>query len=559
MARPHRRLLALLIALAVLLIASVLLHFAGVDGILLVLTVEVAVAALVLLALPLYVVPLVAERFEHRLPERMPEVADGVLVYHYGPAVTTILDAMERAGLEPVILETDEGTARALIARGRRVVFAAGGASMEAAHGDARGEGLRGPLGDGPLDRIDLSRVRAIVANGGDRANAALLLAARKAGFEREILAIAEEAHHRKPLTLAGANRVFAPRQVLAAALAARASDRISPRIVGAQALGRKLLVSEVKIGPGSPLAGKSLKGADVGRHHGINVIGLWRYGELHAPVDADDIVDPQTILVVAGSHESVTRFQETCAQLAGSRAGGGARHGAEGAGHGERKFLVVGYGEVGRTVTQILRGAGEPVLTIDPRGGEGVDIQGAITDPRVLESGVVSDARAVILAMGGDGAALLAALAIAQHAPYVPILARVDHSESVERIRRAGADYALSISQVSAQLLAGRLLGRESILIHPALEVLKVSSESLVGHHPAELAVRERTGASIVAIERGDEVIVALEPAFTFVEGDAVYVCGGPTALQAFLAAFPAKPVRHAPRAMAASESAAV
>ena len=131
------------------------------------------------------------------------------------------------------------------------------------------------------------------------------------------------------------------------------------------------------------------------------------------------------------------------------------------------------------------------------------------------------------MLAVGGDSTALLAALAIRDHAPDVPVLARVDHAETVERMRRAGADFALSVAQVSAQLLAARLLGHEAILIHPALKVQKVASSSLLGRHPAELGVRERTGVSVIAIERGDEVIVALDPAFTFEEGDAVYVCG--------------------------------
>src|SRR4030095_721409 len=118
-----------------------------------------------------------------------------------------------------------------------------------------------GAAGPELLEGLDLSAIRAIVANGGDEENAAMTVAARQAGYEGEILAIAEHAQHVKALTLAGANRVFAPRQVLAAALAARASERVNPRIVGAQALGRRLVVGEVKVGARSPFAGKSLRG----------------------------------------------------------------------------------------------------------------------------------------------------------------------------------------------------------------------------------------------------------------------------------------------------------
>ena len=63
----------------------------------------------------------------------------------------------------------------------------------------------------------------------------------------------------------------------------------------------------------------------------------------------------------------------------------------------------------------------------------------------------------------------------------------------------------------------------------------------------------------SVVAIERGDEVIVALDPAFTFEEGDAVYVCGADDGIERFLATFPSLPPAPPGRAMAAGEGAAV
>jgi Trk K+ transport system NAD-binding subunit len=302
-------------------------------------------------------------------------------------------------------------------------------------------------------------------------------------------------------------------------------------------------VVGEVKIDARSSLAGKTLRGDDVGRRTGVNVLGQWRNGELQSPLEPDNVLDPELVLIVAGSNESVVRFREIC---------------APGVVQLGRPFVVAGYGEVGRTAAQLLRGAGEPVVTVDLESGDGVDVEGDITDPRILEACGVRDARAVILAVGGDGEALLAALSLRNHAHDVPLLARVDHVESVERIRRAGADFALSTSQVAAQLLAARLLGTEAILIHPELKVQRVSSSSLVGRHPAEIGIRERTGAFVAAIERGDEVIVALEPGFTFFEGDAVYVSGNDAAIDKFIRTFPARP-SATPRGLAAGESATV
>jgi K+/H+ antiporter YhaU regulatory subunit KhtT len=96
-----------------------------------------------------------------------------------------------------------------------------------------------------------------------------------------------------------------------------------------------------------------------------------------------------------------------------------------------------------------------------------------------------------------------------------------------VERIYRAGADFALSLSQVAGQLLARRLLGEEAVTIDVALKVLKTSPHGLVGRHPAETSIRERTGCSVVAVERGEDLLVEFEPGFRFAESDQVYVCG--------------------------------
>jgi Trk K+ transport system NAD-binding subunit len=114
-------------------------------------------------------------------------------------------------------------------------------------------------------------------------------------------------------------------------------------------------------------------------------------------------------------------------------------------------------------------------------------------------------------------------------------VIARVNHAENVERIYAAGADFALSISQVSGQILAWRLLGKESVAVDPELRVLKVASRDLEGQHPAKLGIREKTGCSVVAVERGDELLVEFGNDFCFERGDAIYICGGSEAVKKF------------------------
>lgn len=537
MTRPRRRLLLLLLALPLFLVGCALVYMTGMsllEGqprgfwqslewaaetvtttgygadhtwrhpamVVFVVAVQFAGVLLVFLLVPIYLLPFLEERFQVRLPQAAPEdLAGHVLIYRYGPAVETLLDELAGAGVPALVLEPDEAGARRLFESGRAVVV--------------------GRLDDASLAAGRLREARALIANGSDDENAAVTLAARQQGFAGPILALVEEPFHRQPMLLAGATAAFTPRHILGAALAARASARISPRLAGVQQLGRKLEVAEVRIEPKSPLAGKTLEETELGAVTGASVIGQWVGGELHTQLAAATRLDAETVLVVAGSHESVERVHDL----------------ARGAQLLRRKgpFVVGGSGEVGSKVVELLRTVGEEVRVIDRRPVPGVDLVGDLIDPRILERSGVVHAQAVILALDTDSATLFATVILKEAAPDVPIIARVNRAENVERIHRAGAFFALSISQVSGQMLAKKLLGQEAVAVDPQLKILRVSPEAMLGRHPSQLDIRHRTGCSVVAVERGEEVLVEFGPEFRFEGEDAVYVCGSADAVRRF------------------------
>ena len=121
-------------------------------------------------------------------------------------------------------------------------------------------------------------------------------------------------------------------------------------------------------------------------------------------------------------------------------------------------------------------------------------------------------------------------------------MIARVNIAENVERLYGAGADFALSISQVSGQLLALRLLGKESVAVDHELQVIKVSTRGLETHHPKSNELREKTGCSVVAVGRGEELLVEFGEDFVIRPDDAIYLCGSATAVQKFYQLFPQK-----------------
>ena len=461
---------------------------------------------LVFLLFPLYLIPFLEERFEVRLPKEVPPLDGHVVIFGYGPAVESLLAELERAGVETVVVESEESLARRMVEKGQRVVY--------------------GDLVDDALRRARLGTARTMIANGTDDENAAAILAARQLGFEGEVLALVEDPFHRKPIMLAGATAAYTPRHILGAALAARASRQVSPTLAGTQQLSERLRVAEMRLAGGSSLVGQTLAEAAIGQRTGVSVIAQWVGGRLHTRPRGDMRLEANGILVIIGSNDSIERFGKLCDVTQPLRSAG--------------PFVVAGAGEVGSKVVQLLRDAGEEVRVIDRQEAEGVDVVGDVLDPGVFELAGLDEAQAVILAVDTDSATLFSTVILRDLAPEVPVIARVSSAENVERIHRAGADYALSISQVSGQILARRLLGEEAVSVDPQLKVLKVKADGLVGHHPAELEIRTRTGCSVVAVERGEQPLLEFGPEFRFAEGDSVYVCGSTGATRRYLELFP-------------------
>ncbi len=456
---------------------------------------------LVYLVVPLFLIPFLEERFEAKLPRKAPDLSDHVLIFRSGPAVSTLLPQLATAGVPSLVLESDESEARRLLDKGQRVVLS--------------------DLDDQGLADAGLSRARALVANGSDAENASLILAARQAGFTGDILALVEDPFHRRPLALAGATGVFTPRHVLGAALAARASAKISPRAAGLESLSSRFQLSEIRVRPSSELAGRRLADCAALKGTGAAVLGQWVGGRLESPLEPSTTIAPGGILVAAGADDNLRRLRELASAGAAPLANG--------------PFLVAGFGEVGRKVVELLRIVEEPVEVVDKVAQAGVDRVGSVLDAGTVPPDLLRSARAVILALDSDAATLFAAVLVREHAPDVPLIARVNQAENVDRIHRAGADFALSISQVSGQILAHRLLGQEAVWLDPRVEVRRVSAAGLEGKNPADLDLRRKTGCWVVAVERDEELIPDLDSGFRFASGDQLYITGESRAVARF------------------------
>lgn len=538
MRRSHRRLLILLAAVPVVLLLAALLYMLGMtylegdprsfgaslewaaetmtttgygqdaswshplmQGF--VIVVQFAGVFLTFMLFPVFVVPFFEERFEGRLPAQIPKLDDYIVIFHWGPAVSSLVEELDHAGIPIVVLEEDLSIARLLHDRGRHVL-----------HVD--------------LDEDDellgtLSGARGLVANGTDQKNAVFTVSARQRGFQGPIVALVENPSRRPPLQRAGATAVFTPRHALALAVAAKASDKISPRVSGVERLGQHLVIAEMRVHQDSELVGRTFQEADVRRRTGATVIGRWVGGELLAQPALGEPTEQGAILVAVGSQSSIHKLRKLVTPT-------------ETGGH----FVVIGYEDTGFKITQFLRDAEEEVRVIHSRERDGVDFVGDALDVRLLRDAGVEDAKAVILAIEDDSETLFGAAVVRDVAPETTIIASVNRAENVARIHRAGADLALSVSQVAGQLLAFQLLGEESFSVQPRIKLVRTRAGSLTGQTLLSARVTDRTGCYLVAVERGSEVIVEFDHEFTAQEGDMIYVSGTRDQISSYFETFP-------------------
>jgi Kef-type K+ transport system membrane component KefB/Trk K+ transport system NAD-binding subunit len=445
--------------------------------------------------------PLVEDRYDGRLLHELPDLQDTVVIYGYGAEVASLMEELQRREISTVLIEEDETVARRLQARGDRVVHAS--------------------IAEGDLNLRPLADARALVANGDDEYNAMLALSARELGFAGPIVALIDNPNRRAPLQLAGATVAFTPTHVLAAAVAVRASARIGPRITGVQPLANLLEVVEVRIHDESSLANKTLSESDIYAKTGVHIVGQWAHDSLESPPTAEQALQPGMILVAIGSADSIKRLSEIARPI-----------------RQEGRIVVAGYGDVGSKLVEMLKDAEEEVCVIDQKEMPNVNVVGDILETNVLERAEVATARVVILASENDSATLLAATVIRDYAPDVPIIACAALEENVARIQQAGADFALSISQVAGQLLAHHILG-EMASQQAHIKLVKRGVSHLAGYHPQDIAICADNQCTVVAVERNGEVIMDLPPSLILGENDAIYVCGTVDALNRFYDAY--------------------
>lgn len=71
-------------------------------------------------------------------------------------------------------------------------------------------------------------------------------------------------------------------------------------------------------------------------------------------------------------------------------------------------------------------------------------------------------------------------------------------------------------------------------------IKLAKIAPGRLAGRHPLTAGIRERTGCTVVAVERQGEVLIEYPSDFELSAADGLFICGTANAFNRYYEAFP-------------------
>ncbi|MFB6132369.1 MAG: TrkA family potassium uptake protein [Halanaeroarchaeum sp.] len=322
-----------------------------------------------------------------------------------------------------------------------------------------------------------------------------------------------------------GADTVLSPHGVLGHRLAEKAVAAFDANIRDGVELGEGVNVSEIPISHDSTLIGKRIRESRIRERTGANVIGAWIDGELQLPPSPDAVIRANTVLLVSGDEEALDELGEFTRRP---------RTFVE-----HDRIVVLGMGEVGRAAHTVIEEAGIDVTTVDRDAEPAVDVVGDATDRSILQEAGIPDAGAVIVGLPDDSSALLAAVLARALNPDAEILVRVNTAGDTRKALSAGADYVLSVPQVSARLVAKELRGEEVLEPASQIRLVQVPGEPFAGTTLANSNMYETTGCRVVAVEDDEGVTSVVYPDRVIDPEDRLTVVGTDDAIHEFFKRF--------------------
>jgi voltage-gated potassium channel len=438
-----------------------------------------------------------------RAPTRLPEDTSGHVILTRFDAVTkTLIEKLSQYQYPYVLLVPDLTEALQLYDLGYKVMF-----------GDL----------DNPqtYERAGADRALMVATTATDQVNANVAFTVRDISEKVPVIATADLSASVDILQLAGCSYVLQLGEMMGQVLARQVSDGETM----AHIIGRfdDLLIAEATA-RGTTLVGKTLKESRIRELTGANVLGIWARGSFQT-ASADTRIDLNSVLVMGGSEEHISRYNELFYQekpVSGP-------------------IVIIGGGRVGMAVARELasRGLDYRIVEKAPENIRDAEkfVVGDGAELEVLERAGIRNTPTVVITTHDDDMNIYLAIYCRRLRADAQIICRAGLERNVATLHRAGADFVLSYASTGATAIVN-LIGRDNILmLAEGLDVFEVEiPDTLTGKTIAQCDIRKRTGCTVIALHLDNYVEVMPDPHRPLPAEGRIILIGVPEAEKRFL-----------------------
>jgi Trk K+ transport system NAD-binding subunit len=324
-------------------------------------------------------------------------------------------------------------------------------------------------------------------------------------------------------LELAGSSHVFQFTKMLGKALARRVLGlSMQANIIGSF---DELLIAEAPA-MRTPLQGKTLAESNLRQISGVNVVGVWEQGAFRASSPQTRIGE-STVLVLAGTAEQLDRYDQ--------RIG---RHDSRNRVKGP--VVVLGGGRVGQAVAKALKKRRVDFNVVEKKPGIAARdrhfIQGNAGDLETLVKAGIKETPSIIITTHDDDLNIYLTIYCRRLRPDVQIISRATLDRNVNTLHRAGANLVMSFSSLCTTTIMNLLKPEKILMLSEGLNVFRnVLGGDLQNKPLLELQIREKTGCSVIAVKRGDRVVINPDPEMVLEKNDELILIGSEEAEKRF------------------------
>jgi Trk K+ transport system NAD-binding subunit len=272
---------------------------------------------------------------------------------------------------------------------------------------------------------------------------------------------------------------------------------------------------------------GKTLRDNQLFERAGVTVVGVWERGHFE-PARAETVVNEHTVLVLAGSRESLSRYDELFCIYNVSKT----------------PVVILGGGRVGRATAAALalQSIDYRIVELLPEriANQEKYVLGSAADLAVLEAAGIRNTSSVIITPHDDDLNVYLTIYCRQLRPDIQILCRATHERNVATLHRAGADSVLSYASMGVTAAMNVLERNKIVMVAEGLDFFEVKvPDALAGRTIAESRIRGRTGSSVVAFRTARGVEAVPNPAAKMPKGADIVLIGSAYAEKRFFEVF--------------------